>query len=188
MADKPFNVVISLVKTQIRSERRLNTSDIGRCIPALSILIGKYDWIPPLSSAFPARQYPPISAAGPQKQMIRASPVPTGALQRASGIEQSPTVPTAKHSQGTPPIRVQQQRQPAKASVPPELPNEENEDDNRVPCLYCGRKFAADRIDKHQNVCPQHPDKLAKSEKRGQLNMTAKRLADLQPPPSKKRR
>lgn len=187
MTDKPFNVVISLVKTQIRSERRLNTSDIGRCIPALSILIGKYDWIPPLSSAFPAHQSPPLSAAGQQKQMIRASPLPAGALQRASGLDQSPTIPTNKYSSGTPPAKLQQQqRQPAKAPAPPsELPDE---DDDRVPCLYCGRKFAADRIDKHQNVCPQHPDKLAKSEKRGQLNMTAKRLADLQPPPSKKRR
>jgi len=24
---------------------------------------------------------------------------------------------------------------------------------DRVPCDYCGRKFASDRIDKHLNVC-----------------------------------
>lgn len=36
---------------------------------------------------------------------------------------------------------------------PPELPKYEIEDDDRVPCPYCGRKFGADAAQKHISVC-----------------------------------
>lgn len=36
---------------------------------------------------------------------------------------------------------------------PPDLPKYEIEDDDRVPCPYCGRKFAAESAQRHIGVC-----------------------------------
>ncbi|OHT13843.1 hypothetical protein TRFO_43228 [Tritrichomonas foetus] len=36
---------------------------------------------------------------------------------------------------------------------PPELPKYEIEDDDRVPCPYCGRKFGAEAAQRHISVC-----------------------------------
>lgn len=33
------------------------------------------------------------------------------------------------------------------------IPELKNNKDDRVPCQFCDRKFAADRIDKHEKTC-----------------------------------
>ena len=42
-------------------------------------------------------------------------------------------------------------------------------DDTRIPCPYCGRRFATDRSDKHANTCEKNPEKMraAAERKRG---------------------
>mmetsp|Transcript_33866 Transcript_33866/g.58998 ORF Transcript_33866/g.58998 Transcript_33866/m.58998 type:complete len:387 (-) Transcript_33866:2922-4082(-) len=42
----------------------------------------------------------------------------------------------------------------------PQIPHDNDTDIDRVPCRSCGRKFAPDRVDKHQRVC-KGPDRPA---------------------------
>ena len=53
-------------------------------------------------------------------------------------------------------------RKPAPAAAPPPQPYEDDPNDDRVECAYCHRKFAADRIAKHEEVCARMSTKKKK--------------------------
>lgn len=146
---KPFNMVVALVKTQIRAEKRLKKNDIMKCTSVLRELVEKYDWI-----------HDPEKVELPQgpRGIMQQNPV------RAQ-VSNAPAATRPKVSSARP-----DPEQLAVSSVPG--------DENRIACKYCGRKFAADRIGKHETVCPSHPDKLRKATKRGAMNMTNKRVGD----------
>lgn len=178
--NKDFNMVVSLVKTQIRGERRFNADGIGHCIPALTALIDKYDWIPQRSAAIPASDPPLTASAG--KSLARMSPRDSRMDDHARNIQASPVnyVHDSAHTTYSKPQ--QQTSRPPPMAAPTRAPIEtpqRDEDDGRISCEYCGRGFAPDRIEKHMQVCNKHPDKIAKAAKRGQLDMTAKRVGDL---------
>ncbi|ESU35193.1 Hypothetical protein DHA2_8657 [Giardia duodenalis] len=178
--NKDFNMVVSLVKTQIRGERRFNADGIGHCIPALTALIDKYDWIPQRSAAIPASDPPLTASAG--KSLARMSPRDPRMDDRANGIQASPTnyVHDSVHTTYSKPQHQASRPPPMAAPIREQVETpRRDEDDGRVSCEYCGRGFAPDRIDKHRQVCNKHPDKIAKAAKRGQLDMTAKRVGDL---------
>lgn len=59
-----------------------------------------------------------------------------------------------------PPKRMQKARVSAARAPPP--PPEDDPNDDRRPCAYCGRRFASDRIDKHEEVCARMSAKKTK--------------------------
>ena len=59
----------------------------------------------------------------------------------------------------TPAMGRQQQIQQKQSSMPP--PNS-NQPQERRECRYCGRKFAIDRIDKHEQICGKSHNKVMK--------------------------
>lgn len=184
--NKDFNMVVSLVKTQIRGERRFNADGIGHCIPALTALIDKYDWIPQRSAAIPASDPPLAASAG--KSLARMSPRDPRMDDHIRNVQASPTsyIHNSAYTTYGKPQQPTSKPPPlaAQAKMPTETP-QRDEDDGRVSCEYCGRGFAPDRIEKHMQVCNKHPDKVAKAAKRGQLDMTAKRVGDLMEEKSK---
>lgn len=44
----------------------------------------------------------------------------------------------------------------------PPPPPDNGGDDDRVPCAYCGRRFASDRLEKHEEICRRTSSKKTK--------------------------
>lgn len=197
---KPFNLIVSLVKTQIRAEKRLKRNGLERCSGALGLLMDKYDWI--ASPGFspeeqkPAQEYAPGTPNKPFSRSAARGAGPAGDppprlprfAQQHLGQETVLGEPQRVIA-ATPAPRKPQDPSPAaraqlSESRAPETPKpmmlpdgwDEKETSDLVACPYCSRKFAPDRVEKHQSVCPQNPAKKRRAEKRGTMDMTSKRL------------
>ena len=94
----------------------------------------------------------------PPKQISKPKPSP--AVARASPARNSRQ--DIDDSPPPPPKRQEKPRTSARRAAPPPPPPEDDGNDDRRPCAYCGRRFASDRIDKHEEVCARSHAKKTK--------------------------
>ena len=103
------------------------------------------------------REEDPGDAFEPPKQISKPKPSPSAA--RASPARNSRQ--DIDDSPPPPPKRQEKPRSSARRAPPPPPPEDDGNDDRRA-CAYCGRKFASDRIDKHEEVCARSHAKKTK--------------------------
>ncbi|KAH0570676.1 C2HC-type zinc-finger domain-containing protein [Spironucleus salmonicida] len=174
MSKKPFQMIVQLVRTQIYAEKLLKKHTVEEAQSNLQELMAKYDWIAQASPSIEQgtrplkpRELVPriilIDQEGGNKQQSQQQ-------QRQQKIEKPQQPVKAVPKSPKPP---QQQVEdlaasdlksskfdPSAAQVDP--------NDSRVPCQYCQRRFDADRVEKHENICSESPTKKAAAEKRKQ--------------------
>ncbi|GCA63398.1 zinc finger C2HC domain-containing protein [Kipferlia bialata] len=159
-----FDIMEALSRSHVRAVKRLRSHPTV-ALQSLALLAEKYDWI-----TIPQHHQAPVQPA-PVQAAMPAIPAPSVAP--APQMEQ-PIVAAPVIDRQERPIGTQQPRYPQPTPFADEQPPSE---DTRVPCPFCGRKFNADRIAKHQNVCPKNPEK--QKPKRKPMNMTQRRQAAL---------
>ncbi|KAI9179320.1 Zinc finger C2HC domain-containing protein 1A [Blastocladiella emersonii ATCC 22665] len=131
---------------------------------------------PPSNSTSPApkaRETPAPAAAAPSKP----APPPQEPVEPAAAPTPTPKPPRKKPAATTAadekPLPRPLAEIPANATIPPDLaaadPNP-----SLVPCGQCGRKFAADRLAKHEPICATA---AAGKERRGTMDMAEMRRA-----------
>lgn len=111
------------------------------------------------------------TAAAPAKKTVAQPKQTAASAARAAAAPKAE--PKAAPARATgPPKRGAGPRRGFEPSSMPNVPEyEDDANDDRVPCRYCGRKFAQDRIDKHEDAC------ATASKKRRVFNSTKQRLA-----------
>ena len=111
---------------------------------------GRRDYNDDIDSARRAQSSDSDEPPPPPKPRARAQPKP-----------KVPSPPPSDESDEPPPPKARpkpQQRPPP----PPPPEEDEGDDGDRRECAYCGRKFAADRIEKHEAVCARAASRKVK--------------------------
>lgn len=124
---------------------------------------------PPAPATPPSRTRPPATPPRPAAQYddppppARSAPPPKP---KAKPAAKAPARAAAKpnydddNGYAAPPPPAPKRKPPVARGAPP--PAESGGNDDRRCCSYCGRKFAADRIDKHEEICARASAKKTK--------------------------
>ncbi|CAL6036572.1 C2HC-type_zinc-finger domain-containing protein [Hexamita inflata] len=161
MADqKPFYLVVQLVKSQIYSEKLLRKVQIADAVPSLSLLMDKYPWIKtPAPHAQLGEQTLAPRVQKPKYKIIDedTQPLPQKQQQKPQPTQKPSTQIKPKQTQPEPEENLKTSK-----FNPKEQPETVEEGDNRVPCQFCARKFQPDRVGTHEKICAENPAKAKK--------------------------
>lgn len=154
---KPFYLVVQLVKSQIHMEKLLRRVSVAEASPNLELLKEKYPWIKNPAPAQPAAAEPQPREFRPKYRVVQQHPVNQSLVgSRAPQAKRGAARKAVRAESEAPAETVEEKPAASKFDPTAQAPVE---GDDRVPCRYCGRKFAADRIAKHEESCAKNPAK-----------------------------
>ena len=157
---KPFYLVVQLVKSQIHMEKLLRKVSVSEALPNLQLLMEKYPWIKNPAPAQQAATEPRAREFRPKYRVVQQHPVNQSLVgSRAPQAKRAARRTQAPRTGESGPVEAAEVAEVPTVSKFDPTAQAPVEGDDRVPCRYCGRKFAADRIAKHEESCAKNPAK-----------------------------